>query len=414
MKKLFAWKGMKKAVHQFVKECITCQQAKPDRAKLPGLLQPLPVPSSAWQVISLNFVEGLPPSGNANCILVVVDYFTKYGHFLPLKHPFTASGVAKAFLDHVYKLHGLPSIIISDRDRIFTSSFWSELFKLAGVSLHMSSSYHPQSDGQTERLNQTMETYLRCFANACPSKWSSWLSTAEYWYNTCKHSSTGLTPFQALYGYEPNHFGVSVLDSISSTELKTWMQDRHLMADLIKQHLHRAKLRMKKQADQSRSERQFKVGDRVFVKLQPYVQSSLSPRANHKLSFKYFGPFPIIQRIGIVAYKLLLPATSFIHLVFYVSQLKPAVLGTEVSSVFPTDIELPCFPERILQHRLGSSTGKQVPQVRVQWSNWPPELATWENLEDLRQRFPAAPAWGQATSQGGGGGDCQQPACTRL
>jgi hypothetical protein len=248
-----------------------------------------------------------------------------------------------------------------------------------------------------------METYLRCFANACPSKWSSWLSTAEYWYNTCKHSSTGLTPFQALYGYEPNHFGVSVLDSISSTELKTWMQDRHLMADLIKQHLHRAKLRMKKQADQSRSERQFKVGDRVFVKLQPYVQSSLSPRANQKLSFKYFGPFPIIQRIGTVAYKLLLPATSFIHLVFHVSQLKPAVLGTDVSSAFPTDIELPRFPERILQHRLGSSAGKQVPQVRVQWSNWPPELATWENLEDLRQRFPAAPAWGQAASQGGGG-----------
>jgi hypothetical protein len=156
-----------------------------------------------------------------------------------------------------------------------------------------------------------------------------------------------------------------------------------------------------KQAGQSRSERQFKVGDRVFIKLHPYVQSSLSPRANQNLSFKYFGPFPIIQRIGTVTYKLLLPATSSIHPVFHISQLKPAVLGTKVSSAFPSDIELPRFLEKILQHLLGSSAGKQVPKVQVQWSNWPPELATWENLEDLHQHFPTAPAWGQVASQGG-------------
>jgi hypothetical protein len=152
-----------------------------------------------------------------------------------------------------------------------------------------------------------------------------------------------------------------------------------------------------KQADQSRSDRQFKVGDRVFIKLHPYVQSSLSPRANQNLSFKYFGPFPIIQHIGIVAYKFLLPATSSIHPVFHVSQLKPAVLGTKVSSAFPSDIELPRFLEKILQHLLGSSAGKQVPQVQVQWSNWPPELATWENLEDLRQHFSNSSCLGSSS-----------------
>lgn len=160
MKQLFAWRGMKKSVQLFVSSCFTCQRAKPDRTRLPGLLQPLPVPNSAWQVVSLDFVEGLPQSGAANCVLVVVDSLTKYGHFIPLRHPFSAAVVAKAFLNHVYKLHGMPSVLVSDRDRIFTGALWQELFKLAGVELRMSSSYHPQSDGQTERLNQTMETFL--------------------------------------------------------------------------------------------------------------------------------------------------------------------------------------------------------------------------------------------------------------
>jgi len=116
MKQLFAWTGMKSAVRKFVQTCLTCQQAKPDRARLPGLLQPLPVPSSAWQIVSLDFVEGLPRSKHGNCILVVIDSFTKYGHFLPLSHPFTAARVAQLFLNQVYKLHGLPEVIISDRD----------------------------------------------------------------------------------------------------------------------------------------------------------------------------------------------------------------------------------------------------------------------------------------------------------
>lgn len=194
MKKLFAWKGMKTSVHTFVWSCVTCQRAKPDRSKLPGLLQPLPVPESAWQIISLDFVEDLPKSGSSNCILVVVDYLTKYGHFIPLSHPFTDGSVAKLFLHNVYKLHGMPTAMVSDRDKIFTSSFWKELFALAGVELQMSTNYHPQSDGQTELLNQTIETFLCCFANACPSKWIHWISLAEYWYNNCNHSAIGHSP----------------------------------------------------------------------------------------------------------------------------------------------------------------------------------------------------------------------------
>jgi transposase InsO family protein len=146
--------------------------------KYPGLLQPLATP--AWQVVSLDFVEGLPLSHGYNCILVVVDLFSKFGHFIAVKHPFTALSIAKIFMTNVYRLHGLPSALVSDRDRIFTSTLWRELFRLAGVSLRLSSAYHPQSDGQTERINQCMETYLRCFANAAPTKWFDYLHLAEF------------------------------------------------------------------------------------------------------------------------------------------------------------------------------------------------------------------------------------------
>lgn len=150
---LFAWPKMKKQVTDFVHSCPTCQQAKPEQARYPGLLQPLAVPSSAWHIVSLDFIEGLPTSNGYSCILVIVDLFSKYSHFLALKHPFTALSVAKLFMKNIYKLHGLPSALVSDSDRVFTSQLWRELFRLAGVDLRLSSAYHPQSDGQTERVN---------------------------------------------------------------------------------------------------------------------------------------------------------------------------------------------------------------------------------------------------------------------
>lgn len=180
VKALFAWPHIKQTVKDYVAACEVCAQAKSEHCKLPSLLQPLPILPTAWHTISLDFIEGLPKSKSYDTILVVIDKLTKYAHFICLPHPYTAALVAQVFLHHIYKLHGMSSIIISDRDRVFTSAFWQELFKLTDTTLNMSLAYHPQTDGQTEHLNQCLETYLRCMVHACPSKWATWISLAEF------------------------------------------------------------------------------------------------------------------------------------------------------------------------------------------------------------------------------------------
>ena len=280
VKHLFAWPGMKQMVTAFVQHYQICQQAKTERIKSPGLLEPLLVPSQAWEIVCLDFIEGLPNSDRHNALLVVVDKFTKYGHFIPLTHPFTALQIAQLFMSNVYKLHGLPKAIISDRDRIFTSAVWQELFRLSDTKLMMSSAYHPQTDGQTERLNQSLEAFLRCTVHSCPKQWSKWISVAEFWYNTTTHTALGKSPFEVLYGYSPRQLGIANLQLCSVPDLEQWLKERELLPQLIKQQLIRAQQRMKAQADKNRTEREFEEGDSVFLKLQPYVQSSIASR-NH-------------------------------------------------------------------------------------------------------------------------------------
>lgn len=156
LKRHFAWKGMKSDVENFVKQCNVCQQAKHSLQHPMGLLQPLPVPTGIWQDLTMDFIEGLPKSEGYTVILVVVDRMTKYAHFLPIKHPYTAATVANTFFHNIVKLHGLPTSIVSDRDTIFVSKFWKELFALYKIDLKYSTAYHPQTDGQSERVNQYM------------------------------------------------------------------------------------------------------------------------------------------------------------------------------------------------------------------------------------------------------------------
>jgi hypothetical protein len=406
VKKVFWWKGLKNDVTQYVQQCAICQKAKAERVHPAGLLQPLPVPQGIWEDVTMDFIEGLPKSEGFDTILVVVDRFSKYSHFLPLKHPFTAKGVAQVFLENVVKLHGVPRSIVSDRDKVFTSAFWKNLFQLMGVKLLMSTAYHPQTDGQSERVNQCLEMYLRCAVHDQPNKWKSWLALAEYWYNTTHHSVLGCTPFKVLYGYEAPLLVAPKTLGMEDREIADWFAERNAFSVMLKEQLARAQLRMKQYADKGRTPREFQVGDLVLLKLQPYAQKTVVNRSCPKLAFKYFGPFKVISRIGEVAYKLELPGNAQVHPVFHVSQLKPFLpCYSPVFSELPPAVDLSqggIEPEQVLDRRMVRKGNRAIVQVLVKWSGVPKEAATWEDYAVVRARFPEANAWGQALSEARG------------
>jgi hypothetical protein len=176
--------GVRSVVKDHVSACVTCQRNKVEHLHPIGLLQPLEIPSSVWSYVSMDFVEGFPRINDKSVILIVVDRFLKYTHFLPLGHPYMTTSVAKVFFDDIVCLHGLPESIVSDRDPVFMSKFWTELFMLSNVKLQLSSAFHPQFDGQSEVVNKIISMYLRCHTDDRPRHWLIWLPWVEFCYNT--------------------------------------------------------------------------------------------------------------------------------------------------------------------------------------------------------------------------------------
>jgi len=379
VKSVVYWKGMTKDVRRFVQQCQVCQRSKYDTAASPGLLQPLPVPNHVWQDITMDFIEGLPNSFDKQVIFVVVDRLSKAAHFMALQHPYTAATVAQCFLDNVFKLHGFPTTITSDRDSVFVSQFWKEFMAFQGVQIQLSTAYHPQMDGQTEVVNRCVETYLRCMCCDEPKQWSKWLPLAEWWYNTTYHSSIKASPYEIVYGQTPPTY-LPYLPGESKVELvDKSLQKREEMLKLAKFHMKRAQERMKQLADKHRLEREFQVGDLVFVKLHPYRQISVAFRSNAKLAPKYYGPYPVLEKIGVVAYKVQLPANSLIHNVFHVSQLKKSVGEANTSTDYPLSEEEAVIKEleAIIDRTTVKRGNKAVTKVLVKWKHQLPEDATF-------------------------------------
>eukprot|EP00253_Pinus_taeda_P028742 PITA_28742 len=393
-KKLFFWAGMKRDIAQFVAKCMECQQVKADHCHPAGLLQPHDIPMSKWETISMDFITGLPlTSQRHNAILVVVDKLTKSAHFIPVRDTYDVADVARVFINEIIRFHGVPKKIISDRDSRFTSKFWTCMQTALGTQLNLSTAYHPETDGQTERLNQVLEDMLRMYVMDQQSHWEKYLPLVEFAYNNSYHSSIGMPPFEALYGRPcrtPLSWDRLEYRVIIGPEL---IHEMEAQVSQIRQQLKEAQDRQKSYADAHRTDRRYEVGDQVFIRIKPN-KSTIRFGKGTKLSPRFIGPFKVVERVGPVAYRLALPPHLHrIHNVFHVSVLRHYISDPshniqwrelQVSDEGVITVE----PLRILERRVRQLRNRLVDQVKVQWDKYSPGSATWENTEDICQRYP--------------------------
>uniref|UniRef100_A0A3B4TPF0 Gypsy retrotransposon integrase-like protein 1 n=1 Tax=Seriola dumerili TaxID=41447 RepID=A0A3B4TPF0_SERDU len=251
LKQRFWWPSLVEDVGEFVSACSICAQNKTSRQRLHGLLRPLPVPRRPWSHLSLDFVTGFPPSKGNTVILTIIDRFSKMAHFVPLAKLPSAKETAEAMLSHVFRLHGLPQDVVSDRGPQFVSRFWKEFCRLIGATSSLSSGFHPQSNGQTERYNQELETGLRCLVSQNPSLWSEQLVWIEYAHNSLPVSATGLSPFHCVFGYQPPLFPDQE-GEVAVPSAQVLVRRCHLTWRRARAALLRASGRCKREADKRR------------------------------------------------------------------------------------------------------------------------------------------------------------------
>ncbi|KAL0544204.1 hypothetical protein IC582_019317 [Cucumis melo] len=394
LKRVYWWRNMKREVAEFVSKCLVCQQVKAPRQKPPGLLQPLSIPEWKWENVSMDFITGLSRTLRGFTVIwVVVDRLTKSAHFVPGKSTYTASKWAQLYMSEIVRLHGVPVSIVSDRDARFTSKFWKGLQTAMGTRLDFSTAFHPQTDGQTERLNQVLEDMLRACALEFPGSWDSHLHLMEFAYNNSYQATIGMAPFEALYGKccrSPVCWGEAGEQRLMGPEL---VQSTNEAIQKIRSRMHTAQSRQKSYADVRRKDLEFEVGDKVFLKVAP-MRGVLRFERRGKLSPRFVGPFEILERIGPVAYRLALPPSlSTVHDVFHVSMLRKYVPDpSHVVDYEPLEIDENLSyveqPLEVLAREVKTLRNKQIPLVKVLWRNHRVEEATWEREDDMRSRYP--------------------------
>ena len=395
----YYWPSMKMFINLYIQQCVNCQQNKNRHTRLHGKLQPLPIPEQPWKFISYDYIPDLPESNGFNAILVVVDRFTKMAHFVPARTNDTAEITAMRIRRNIWRLHGLPTDTVSDRGPQFNAALLRGLYEHLGIKPRFSTAFHPETDGQTERTNATLEAYLRMYTGFRQDDWEDYLDVAEFAYNNREHTSTGVSPFFANYGFHPVFTTVpttlqpsSAADTLASRLSELHVELRATLGRSVEQY---ARFYDRKHGNDPA----FNIGDKVWLESVNLTIDRVSP----KLSPRRLGPFRISARVGNSAYRLDLPAHLSIHPVFHISLLSPYHAPGSEPAILSGGPSVTNGTGRRIESILSSRVWRQRLQYHVTYvgldrtfNEWVDAYHVPEDQFDLvdsyHQRHPRAPA----------------------
>ena len=396
----FWWPGLDKDVADYVGGCEMCSRNKPTNLKKAGLLSPLPIPGTPWESVGMDFITHLPKTRSGHTALyVVVDRLTKLVHMAPTTNTATAEETAQLFLDLVFKHHGLPQDIVSDRDVKFTGSFWTSFCEQVGIKLKMSTAYHPQTDGQTERMNRVIVDMIRHYISPTHDDWDEHLTAVEFAINNAYQQSIGTTPFRLTYGQNPLtpvSLRIPKVENPQALNVTQSLQERLQQA---KQCLEAAQQRQKAYADSGRRPEEFKPGDEVLLSTENI--RSRAKVGTPKFMPLWIGPFKVVKRVEPTAYELELAPSMRMHDVFHVSLLKRWKAKEHGYIPIPPTLTLGEQQEfevqKILGDRIKGKVGgrgrgavKERREFLVSWRGQDYSNNTWEpeqNLKNARQKI---------------------------
>ncbi|GJV24488.1 retrotransposon protein, putative, ty3-gypsy subclass [Tanacetum coccineum] len=394
LKKLYWWPNMKAEIATYVSKCLTCAKVKAECQKPSGLLVQPVIPVWKWENITMDFVTKLPKtSSGQDTIWVIVDRLTKSAHFLPMKETDSMEKLTRQYLKEVVSRHGVPVLIISDRDSKFTSHFWQSLNKALGTQLDMSTAYHPQTDGQSERTIQTLEDMLRACVIDFGKGWDRHLPLVEFSYNNSYHTSIKVAPFEALYGRKcrsPICWAEVGDAQLTGPEIVHETTEKIIQ---IKKRIQAARDRQKSYADRRRKPLEFEVGDKVMLKVSPW-KGVIRFGKRGKLNPRYIGPFKILAKVGTLAYRLELPEQlSRVHSTFHVSNLKKCFVDEPLAiplDEIQIDDKLNFIeePVEIMDREVKRLKQSRIPIVKVRWNSRRGPEFTWEREDQMKKKYP--------------------------
>lgn len=377
--------GLRRKANEVIGKCDSCIRNKAERHAPYGKMRSPDTPPSAWKSIAWDFVVKLPPSKEPvsgvtyDAILVITDRNTKYAYMEPYSETYTAEQLAYTFYRVIVANHGVPDEIISDRDKLFTSKFWTTLTALLGIKQKLSTAFHPQTDGQTERLNQVMETYLRCYVNYQQDNWVGLLPMAQFSYNSAATETTRVSPFYANYGYEPRAYQIPISITSEAQSARIQVDQLKSLQERLSEDIQFVTARSALYYNRHRSmEPTLKEGDKVYL-----IRKNIkTKRPSTKLDHKKLGPYKIKKVKSPVNYELSLPKNMNIHPVFHISLLELAPEGAPPAPNIEID---PVNPnaEYDVEEILDCRYVRQRVKYLVKWLDYPHSEDTWEPKENL-------------------------------